>query len=85
MYTTHLDQTGFVPTCLIFDPICSAEAMCAYTDFIKENGVIVALDQEKVYDTTENEYLLKTLKTFCLPDLFTNILKALYKTAKEAS
>jgi hypothetical protein len=43
----HFDQTGFIPTRSIFDPIKLAESMCAYADYMDEEGVIVALDQEK--------------------------------------
>lgn len=60
----HPDQTGFVPTRLIFDPIRLAETMCAYADYMEENGAIVALDQEKAYDKIDHKYLIRTLQTF---------------------
>ena len=74
----HPDQTGFVPTRSIFDPIHLAETMCAYADYMDENGAIVALDQEKAYDKIDHEYLIDTLKTFRLPDLFVNTVKSIY-------
>ena len=43
----HPDQTGFVPTCHIFNPIRLAETMCAYADYMEEAGAIITLDQER--------------------------------------
>lgn len=77
----HLDQTGFVPICSILDPICLVETMCAYVDFMEENGAIIALDQEKAHDKIDHQYLIDTLKTFHLPDIFRNTLRVLYMHA----
>ena len=78
----HPDQSGFVPHRLIFDPIRLAETMCSYGDYMEENGAIVALDQEKAYDKIDHSYLLDTLRTFHLPDLFIDTVKALYDHAR---
>jgi ribonuclease HI len=78
----HPDQSGFVPTRSIFDPIRLAETMSSYADYMEENGAIVALDQEKAYDKIDHHYLIETLKTFRLPDLFINTISTLYKHAK---
>jgi hypothetical protein len=80
----HPDQTSFVPTRSIFDPIKLAESMCAYADYMDEEGVIVALDQEKGYDKIDHSYLQETLHTFKLPELFTTTVKSLYDHAKTA-
>ena len=77
----HPNQTGFVPTRSIFDPIRLAESTCAYADYMEENGTIVALDQEKAYDKIDHHYLIATLKTFHLPDLFVTTIKSLYSHA----
>ena len=57
----HPDQTGFVPTRSIFDPIRLAETMCIYADYMEEDGAIVALDQEEAYDKIDHNYLISTL------------------------
>ena len=56
--------------------------MCSYGDYMEENGAIVALDQEKAYDKIDHSYLLDTLRTFHLPDLFIDTVKALYDHAR---
>ena len=78
----HPNQSGFVPTRSIFDPIRLAETMCAYADYMEENGAIVALDQEKAYDKIDHHYLIETLKAFRLPEIFTDTVAALYKNAQ---
>ena len=77
----HPDQTGFVPNRSILDPIRLAESMCAYADYMEENGAIVALDQEKAYDKIDHKYLLDVLKAFNLPELFIDTVKSLYQHA----
>ena len=66
----HPDQTGFIPKRTIFDPIRLSQSMCAYADFMEQDGTIVALDQEKAYDKIDHHYLLETLRKFQLPDRF---------------
>lgn len=39
-----------------------------YADLTEENGMIVALDQEKAYDKIEHDYLWTVLKAFKVPD-----------------
>jgi len=78
----HQDQSGFVPTRSIFDPIRLAETMCAYADYMEENGVIVALDQDKAYDKIDHKYMLATLRTFRVPDIFINTVATLYQHTK---
>ena len=56
--------------------------MCAYADYMEENGVIVALDQEKAYDKIDHNYMLATLRTFCVPELFVNTVATLYQHTK---
>lgn len=74
----HPDQTGFIPAHSIFDPIRLAESMCAYTDYMEENRAIIALDQEKAYDKIDHKYLIDTLKTFQLPEIFIRTVASLY-------
>ena len=80
----HPDQTGFIPKRTIFDPIRLCQSMCAYADFMEEDGAIVALDQEKAYDKIDHHYLLETLKKFQLPERFIEMVHSLYKNAETA-
>lgn len=66
----HQDQSGFVPTHSIFNPIWLAETMCTYADYMEKDRVIVALNQEKAYDKIDHKYMLATLHTFHMPDIF---------------
>ena len=77
----HKDQAGFIPNRSILDQIKLANTIISYTEVAEEEGAIVALDQEKVYDKIRHDYLWETLKAFNLPDTFTNTLKALYQNA----
>ena len=80
----HPDQTGFIPKRTIFDPIRLCQSMCAYADFMEEDGTIIALDQEKAYDKIDHHYLLETLKKFQLPDKFIRTVHSLYENAETA-
>jgi len=80
----HPDQTGFILKRTIFDPIRLSQSMCAYADFMEEDGAIIALDQEKAYDKIDHHYLLETLKKFKLPDRFIQTVHSLYKNAETA-
>src|ERR1700742_4196250 len=53
-----------------------------YADIAEENGILVALDQEKAYDRIDHEYLQKTLKHMGFPPRFYNSVKYLYTGAK---
>jgi len=75
----HPDQTGFIPWRTIFNPIRLSQSMCAYADFMEEDGAIVVLDQEKAYDKIDHHYLLETLKTFHLLHRFIQTVHSLYE------
>jgi len=77
----HPDQAGFIPNRLIFDHIRLEKAILNYVEVSEENGSILALDQEKVYDKIRHNYLWKTLEAFNLPPPFINMIKALYQNA----
>jgi hypothetical protein len=55
--------------------------MIDYADITEENGVLIALDQEKAYDRIKHDYLLASLETFNLPQTFIRTVKALYSNA----
>ncbi|TFY76705.1 hypothetical protein EWM64_g7308 [Hericium alpestre] len=77
----HLNQAGFIPGRSIFDQTCLAQAMINFAEAMDENGVIVALDQEKAYDKVDHAYLWQTLKRYNLPDEFIRTVCSLYETA----
>ena len=71
----HKDQAGFIPNRSITDHIRLAKAIINYAEITEENGVIVALDQEKAYDKIKHDYLWKMLEAFNLPATFINMVK----------
>jgi hypothetical protein len=77
----HPNQSGFIPQRSIFDPIRLAQLMIDYADITEENGVLIALDQEKAYDKIKHDYLLASLESFNLPQTFIRTIKALYSNA----
>lgn len=62
----HLDQAGFIPGRQIFSQIKLAQTVVDYAKKEELNGVIIALDQEKVYNKINHVYLWKTLEKFNL-------------------
>jgi len=81
----HPDQTGFIPNRSIFDPIQLTQTICAYADFMEEDGTIVALDQEKAYDRIDHGYLVHVLHHFNLPEPFIKTVQSLYGNAHTAA
>ncbi|KAG2045878.1 hypothetical protein BDR06DRAFT_900075, partial [Suillus hirtellus] len=47
----------------IFDPIQLTQMITAYADIMKEDRVIVVLDQGKTYNKIYHNYLIETLCT----------------------
>jgi hypothetical protein len=54
----------------ITDAIYLAMEVVEHSDEDLQNGIVVALDQEKAYDKTLHNYLWAILKKHSLPDLF---------------
>jgi hypothetical protein len=65
----------------ITDAIYLAMEVVDYNDEHLQNGIIVALDQEKAYDKTLHNYLWAALRKQNLPELFINTVKSLYRYA----
>jgi hypothetical protein len=80
-YLIHKDQSSFMKGRKITDAIYLAMEVVEYSEEDLQNGVIVALDQEKAYDKTLHPYLWDTLRKHGIPDLFINTVKSLYKFA----
>jgi hypothetical protein len=77
----HKNQAGFVPGRHIYDQIWLTKRIIELAEATEQNGVIVALDQEKAYDKIEHDYLWRALKSYGIPDEFINTVNALYSDA----
>ena len=77
----HPDQAGFIPGRHIENQTQLCRTMVDYAEAAEEDGVIIALDQEKAYDKIDHEYMWKVLEQFEIPDQFINRVKQLYSTA----
>lgn len=52
--------------------------MITYAEATEQNGMIVALDQEKAYDKVVHNYLWKALEAFGIPKKLILTVKVLY-------
>ncbi|KAL4255512.1 hypothetical protein AB1N83_014246 [Pleurotus pulmonarius] len=77
----HKSQAGFVPGRQISDQTQLLKMLVNYADLTEENGMIVALDQEKAYDKIEHDYLWRVLEAFKIPKRFIDTVKGLYANA----
>ncbi|KAL1940025.1 hypothetical protein VTO73DRAFT_9360 [Trametes versicolor] len=77
----HPAQAGFVPGRRLRNHTQLAKMMMAWAEAKEENGMIVALDQEKAYDRIAHDYLWRVLEKFRIPEQFTAIIKTLYANA----
>src|ERR1700732_1366247 len=66
----------------IFDQVKLARMMVHYAEATEENGLIIALDQEKAYDKISHDYLWRTLKKYNLPNNFIRTVRSLYDSAE---
>lgn len=66
----------------IFNQIKMVKLIIDYAEEVKEEGVIVALDQKKAYNKIAHDYLWRVLKEYDLLDNFINTVKILYNIAK---
>ena len=51
--------------------------MVNYSKVTEQNGLLVALDQEKVYDKICHDYLIWVLKNYNLPEKLIKIIDSL--------
>jgi hypothetical protein len=65
----------------IFDQVKLAQMMVHYAEIMEENGLIVALEQEKAYNKISHNYLWQTLKEYHIPDNFIHTVWSLYELA----
>jgi exonuclease III len=78
----HENQAGFIAGRSIFDQVRLSKLMVDYAEAVEQNGVIIALDQEKAYDKVTHDYLWKTLAKYNFPDVFIQTVRSLYESAE---
>jgi hypothetical protein len=81
-HAIHPNQAGFMPGRSIFDQVKLARMMVHYAEVTEENGLIVALDQEKAYNKISHDYLWRTLEKYNIPDNFICTVQSLYESAE---
>jgi hypothetical protein len=81
-FIIHKDQAGFMKGRKITDAIYLAQEVVEYAEEDLQNGVIVALDQEKAYDKTLHQYLWAALRRQGIPEKFIDTVKSLYRYAQ---
>lgn len=77
----HHDQAGFMTRCRIKDQTKRAQIVIEWCNRTKTNGMIVCLDQEKVYNKILHTFLWALLESFGFSKRFVEIIKALYAEA----
>jgi hypothetical protein len=82
--TTIIDkaQVGFIPGRQISALTQLTRMVMAYAEALEEDGMIVALDQEKAYDKMKHNYLWRVLKRFGLPENMIKLIRHLYTNAE---
>jgi exonuclease III/ribonuclease HI len=80
----NADQAGFMPKRSIYDQIKLLELTIKLSENRKQNGIILALDQEKAYDRIDHTYLWMTMEKYRIPKAFIERVKNLYQNAKTA-
>ena len=82
----HKAQAGFVPGRQIHEHTQLTHMiieMAATADPVEdEDGMIVALDQEKAYDKISHNYLWATLRRFRIPETFIHSVQTLYENTE---
>src|ERR1700677_4079607 len=78
----HPNQAGFMPGRSIFGQVMLARMMVNYAEVTEENGLLVALDQEKAYDKIVHDYLWRTLEKYNVHENFTRTVRSLYELAE---
>ena len=77
----HPSQAAFISGRHIEDQTQLCRIMIDYCETVEENGLLVALDQEKAYDRIRHDYLWKTLAHFNIPESMITRIKRLYEEA----
>ena len=74
-----LDQTCSIPGKSIFSNLVLPRDTLALINRTNENGILVSLDQEKVFDRVDRSFLLNLLKLFGFGPWFRACIDTLYR------
>lgn len=80
----HESQGAFIPGRSIFNQVELIKRMIDLCESEEQNGLILALDQEKAYDKILHSYLWAVLEKLGLPDNTIHLIKSLYESAESA-
>src|SRR5258708_5978186 len=75
-------QAAFIKGRSIFDQIDLVTRMTDLCEITNQDGVIITLDQEKVYDKIRHDYLWRVLEQMNIPHNLVNTIKSLYSQAE---
>jgi hypothetical protein len=81
-HLVHKCQAAFIKGHSIFDQVNLVNCMTDLCELIGQDGMIIALDQEKAYDRVRHEYLWRVMETMGIPNTFTSIIQKLYANTK---
>lgn len=74
------NQAGFIPGRKITGQTKPTKMTMHYAEATKQNGPLVALDQEKAYHKIDHTYLWRTMRAFNIPEA--KSIQHLYKGAE---
>jgi hypothetical protein len=78
----HPNQAGFMLGWSIFNQVKLARMMINYAEVTEQNGLIMALDQEKAYNKITHDYLWRTLEKYNIHENFICTVRSLYESAE---
>lgn len=78
----HTDQAGFMPGRNIHNHTRLAHLVTEYAEAVEEDGLIIALDQEKAYDKICHAYLFDVMEKYNFPENLIKSIKSLYDSAE---
>ena len=78
----HSNQNAFVKGRSIFDAIRTIDDLMEYVKENDLNGILVAIDFEKAFDTLNLNFLIRTLHKFNFGPSFIQWIRTLYKNVK---
>ena len=73
------DQAGFIPGMQGFFNTCKSINVIHHINKLKnKNHIIISIDAEKVCDTIQHPFMIKTLQNMGIEGTYLNIVKAIY-------